>query len=145
VVTIWLETLCNLYGLTIKINSVTRVDSNTCIDNFLTNATGIFNVSNVAIADHQAIIAKININEVLDKNNIKYKFRQMKDDNWLCFKQGLNTIEIGDGNINTEWQNLMNNISNIVNFSFPLKEVKHKFIFNMSPSLLRCRDKKNRL
>ena len=31
---IWLDTLCNLYGLDIKITGETRIESHTCIDNY---------------------------------------------------------------------------------------------------------------
>jgi hypothetical protein len=64
----WINTICNLYGLVAKIKGITRVESGSCIDNYLTNMDGIFNISNIAIADHQAIIAKIKIRDLREKN-----------------------------------------------------------------------------
>ena len=61
----WLNTICNLYGLKIKIDKITRIESQSCIDNYLTNTSGVFSVSDIAIADHQAITANIDISEKL--------------------------------------------------------------------------------
>jgi hypothetical protein len=142
---LWLNTLCNLYGLDIKITGVTRIESLTCIDNFLTNTSGIFNVSNIAIADHQAIIAKLDLNEKLNQNKVEIQIRQMKEDNWLCFKQGLNTITNKESDSNTQWQRLVDDIKMVVDTSFPYKTIKQKYVFNMSQGLLKSKDKKNKL
>jgi hypothetical protein len=69
----------------------------------------------------------------------------MKPDNWLSFKQGLNTIAIKGGDINNQWTELVNDIKKIVDFSFPVKTNKQKFNFKMSQGLQKSRDKKNRL
>jgi len=69
----------------------------------------------------------------------------MKEDNWLCFKQGLNCININDTDINSQWSQLLDDIKNVVEFSFPLKSSSKKYIFTMSQGLLKSRDKKNKL
>jgi len=42
-----------------SITETTRVASNSCIDNILTNTQGSHKVSNISIADHQGLISKI--------------------------------------------------------------------------------------
>jgi len=44
------------------ITQVTRVASNSCIDNILTNCMGNHHVSSICIADHQGLISKISVN-----------------------------------------------------------------------------------
>ena len=141
----WLNTICNLYGLEIKINDVTRIESQTCIDNYLTNTTGVFSVSNIAIADHQAITAKIDLPDKLAKTKIQFKYRQMKEDNWLSFKQGINCIQILDTDSNSQWEKLLEDVKTIVENSFPIKQAKQKYVFTMSQGLLKSRDRKNKL
>jgi hypothetical protein len=68
----WLSQICNLYGIECKINEYTRLDSETCIDNYITNTTGEFRVSEVAIADHQAITAVVKLD--VKKSKIKQKY-----------------------------------------------------------------------
>jgi hypothetical protein len=64
----YINTICNLYGLRAEINSVTRVDSGTCIDNYLSNIEGVYSVSDICIADHQAIVAKVKVDQIKFKN-----------------------------------------------------------------------------
>lgn len=141
----WLNTICNLYGLEIKIDNITRIESQSCIDNYLTNTTGAFRVSNIAIADHQAIVANIQLAEKLVRKDIRFQYRQMKEDNWLCFKQGINSIEINGYDSNAQWNNLVEDVKRVVDFSFPVKFAKQKYIFTMSQGLLRSKDRKNKL
>jgi len=141
----WLNNICNLYGLEVKINSITRIESQTCIDNYLTNTTGVFNVSNIAIADHQAIIAKIDLTEKLAEKDTRFKYRIMKEDNWLSFKQGINSIQILDSDSNSQWNKLLEDVKSVVEHSFPFKTAKQKYLFTMSQGLLKSRDKKNKL
>ena len=67
-----INTICNLYGLQAEINSVTRVDSGTCIDNYISNIEGIYSVSSICIADHQAIVARIKTDSISRRENEKF-------------------------------------------------------------------------
>ena len=141
----YINTICNLYGLKVEINSVTRVDSGTCIDNYLSNIEGVYSVSSICIADHQAIVARVKIESVKLRDNEKFLYRQMKEDNWLTFKGGINSIAVHGVSVNDKWSNLLNDIKSVVENSFPLKESKNKYLFKMSQGLLKSRDKKNKL
>ena len=141
----FMNTICNLYGLRIEINSVTRVDSGTCIDNYLSNIEGVYSVSDICIADHQAIVAKVKIETIKLRSNERFYYRQMKEDNWLTFKCGINSIVIYGESVNDKWNNLLNDVKNVVENSFPLKESKKMYLFTMSQGLLKSRDKKNKL
>ena len=142
----WINQLCNNYQLETKIKSVTRIESGTCIDNFLTNLVGSFSVSSIAIADHQGIIANLkDINNETKKKSTKFEFRVMKEVNWLVFKQGMNSMFIKGENIEEKWSNLLIDIKTTVEESFPFKTSKHKYYFTMSQGLLKSRDKKNEL
>ncbi len=142
----WINAICDLYGLVIKIKGITRVESGSCIDNYLTNMDGIFNISNIAIADHQAIIAKIKISNLKEKKSKpRFNYRLMKEDNWHCFKAGLNGISLTGNDLESKWSSLLKEIKLIVDNSFPIKESSKCYIFTMSQGLLKSRDKKNLL
>ena len=83
----FLSNICNLYGLEIKINSITRIASGTCIDNFLSNIEGVYSVSELCIADHQAITCKLNVAASKINKEVHF-YRDMKESNWQCFKGG---------------------------------------------------------
>jgi len=141
----WIESICNLYNLAHKINNVTRIESGTCIDNFLTNMEGTFKVSNISIADHLAIVAKVDTNIAKIQHKDSYEYRQMKEENWLIFKQGLCTIQVNGSNLNEKWSNLLADLKEIVERSFPLKTSRKNYSFAMSQGLLKSRDRKNKL
>jgi exonuclease III len=134
----------NLYNLKTQINGITRPESGTCLDNFFSNVNGKYWISNTSIADHLSIIAEIE-SETQKSTIKKFKYRQMKEENWLMFGITLRTIEIKGENINSKWENLCNDIQKSVIKCFPEKFSKREYKFSMSPSLLKSRDKKNEL
>ena len=141
----WIDNICDNYQMEAKIKKITRLESGTCLDNFLTNIAGSFSVSSIGISDHQAITACVKVSELHLKNKCTFEYRQMKELNWLIFKQGVNNLAIRGNNIEDKWTNILTDIKVIVEESFPFKKSKHKFYFTMSQSLLKCRDKKNEL
>lgn len=141
----WINAICNLYQLTPKIRGVTRIVSGTCIDNFLTNVDGEFNVSEISIADHQAITAKIMCDPQAKKQDEKFFYRVMKDSNWMLFNHHTHNLTIRGINIEDKWSNLLSDIKSLVDDSFPLKESKKRYLFTMSSGLLKSRDRKNKL
>ena len=72
---IFIDNICSLYGLEVKINGVTRIESNTCIDNYLSNVTGNYFISDTCIADHQAIIAEITTDDYLNKKKEQFIYK----------------------------------------------------------------------
>ena len=141
----WLNTICNMYDLEIRITGVTRVESGTCIDNFLSNTDGIYKIEDICIADHQAITASFNCGEVVKSHREKFTYRETKESNWLMFNHYVHNLEIRGTGVENKWENLLDDIKKIVDVSFPLKESKKKYFFTMSTGLLKSRDKKNRL
>jgi len=69
----------------------------------------------------------------------------MKEENWLIFKQGLCTIQVNGSNLNEKWSNLLADLKEIVERSFPLKTSRKNYSFAMSQGLLKSRDRKNKL
>ncbi len=140
-----IQNFCLAHGLNYKINSVTRIQSGTCIDNYLSNVDGVYEVSNITIADHLAITAKI----ISDFNEpgaaAKFSYRQMKERNFIAFNAHMYNLENTGNTVEEKWENLENNIKLIVEKCFPVKTSSHKFLFTMSPGLLKSRDKKNKL
>ena len=139
-----MENICNLYNLKAKIRNVTRIASGTCIDNFITNMEGIYSVSNICIADHQAIKATIDV-DGFKVTKHTYCYREMKDENWLRFKGEIYNLEAKGNEINEKWCELSKDVKRIVENCFPLKERTDKYSFNMSTGLKKSRDKKNML
>ena len=105
-----LDQICIPFGLQPRINQITRVASSTCIDNFLTNIEGIYEVDSLSIADHQAITAKIIIPNTSRGQKQKITYRQMKEENWIMFNHSVHQIEIRGEEINTKWENLLQDI-----------------------------------
>ena len=142
----WINSICNLYQLEIKLAGVTRIESGTCIDNFLSNIKGEFKITEVAIADHFAISARINCPD-LRHNKIKEKFyyRAMKENNWLIFNNQVHALSTRGDNLESKWSNLLDDIKSAVETSFPLIEANKKYLFTMSSGLLKSKDTKNRL
>jgi hypothetical protein len=85
----YINTVFDLYDLSVEINSITRVESGACIDNYLSNITGDFEVSEICIADQQAITCRVMVDGDKSKSTIQHSYRLMKEDNWLMFKQGI--------------------------------------------------------
>jgi len=110
---VWYHNMFNEYGLDTKITTITRVESGSCIDNFITNMEGVFEVTEICIADHQAISAKIAV-KLDKKQKNKYTYRQMKDSNFMVFNQYLYNLDVQGNNVESKWQNLQDSIKNIV-------------------------------
>ena len=126
------------------ITETTRVISNSCIDNVLTNCNGNHSVSSICIADHQGLISKISVN-VEKKVSKRYSYRDMRDENWTKFGIEIDRISITGNNINEKWSKLLTDIKVAVENSFPIKYSKVKYKFEMSAGLLRSKHKKNKL
>ena len=139
------ENFCNQFGIKNKISNITRIASGTCIDNFVTNLEGIFSVTNLSIADHLAIKAKIKLKCKIKRVKSQHSYRAMKDINWLLFKNGIHNLEIDNASINNKWDSLSQKIKEVVEQSFPLKMSRHEYHFSMSKGLIKSRDKKNKL
>ena len=118
------ELLSNNTDLRPKISEPTRIASNTCIDNVITNIEGTHTVSKVCIADHQAVISKLRIN-VKQKIQIRrYKYREMSEANWFNFKTNVTKLKIRGDEVVEMWSNLCDDIKQTVSNSFPEKESK---------------------
>jgi hypothetical protein len=134
----------NTYNLKAKIKGITRPESGSCLDNFYTNTDGNFWISNTSIADHLSIIAEIKTeNQIIHKKT--YKYRIMKEENWLMFGTSLRRIKITGSSTEEKWENLCKDIKSTIESCFPLKTCKREYTFTMTPGLLKSRDKKNLL
>jgi hypothetical protein len=132
-------------GLKAKIKAVTRIESNSCIDNILTKMKGRNTVSSIAIADHQALTSAIStVVPRIHKRNI-YKYREMNERNWDIFSQEIGKILITGDNINEKWSNLCESAKKAVEKAFPEKLSKREYSFTMSQGLLKSKQKKNKL
>jgi len=127
-----------------RITKITRVISNSCIDNILTNYEGVHHVSDICIADHQGLVSTITAN-VIKKQKQRYAYRDMRDENWTKFSIEIEKIRIVGNNVNEKWSNLLESIKIAVDLSFPIRNSKVKYTFTMSPGLLRAKNKKNKL
>ena len=133
-----------LTGLAPKIRDVTRVHSNSCIDNILTNLEGTNKVSNIFIADHQGLISeiKMSVKKIVQK---QFKYREMKEENWRQFSIEVENLKIKGSSINDKWTNICHDIRRAVEKSFPEKQSRIKYSFVMSQGLLKSKNKKNKL
>ena len=141
----WINTICNMFQLEKRIVGVTRVESGTCIDNYLSNISGDYLIENMCIADHQAITACFQCDGVVKSHKERFYYREMKERNWIVFNNSIYNLEPRGQDVETKWNNLLDDIKTIVDGSFPLKESKKKYLFTMSSGLLKSRDKKNKL
>jgi len=139
-----LEKIEQLTNLKRKIKSITRLASGTCIDNVLTNLEGKFIVSNICIADHQAIVMELNVKSTKISNK-KFVYREMKEHNWLVFSNEVKKLSLPDGSIDEKWNSLTKTIREMIEKSFPEKERKSEYTFHMSQGLLKSKHKKNKL
>jgi hypothetical protein len=140
-----LNNICGMYNLIVRLNGVTRVASESCIDNYITNVDGKYSISNISIADHLAIKAVIKLDLSLKTVKITHQYRQMKEYNWLLFKNELHNLTVEGNNITDKWNDLSSKIKSIVEKSFPMKKSKHIHQFTMSQGLLKSRDKKKKI
>ena len=138
----WINNICNTYDLKPRISGVTRIDSGTCIDNFLSNIEGTFRISTIAIADHQAITAAIPLEEKQTTGKQKFFYRDMKESNWIIFKTKIFGLTIRGEGIEEKWKNILDDIKHSVESSFPMKQAKRDYMFSMSQGLRKSRDKK---
>jgi len=142
----WYDNLCLGYGLETKIANITRVESGSCIDNYLSNIEGVYEVSNICIADHQAITAKLEVSNITISEKPKIHYRQLKEHDFAQFNHRLyNDVVIEGDNIELKWLNLQKSIHTLVEECFPIKSCTKKYVFNMSRGLMKSRDKKNKI
>ncbi len=130
-------------GLKASITDVTRIESNSCIDNVLTNLTGSNVVSSICIADHQGLISTLNRNT--ERVNNEYTYREMKEKNWINFSNEITKVTIRGTSINEKWSFLCTDIKSIIERVFPLKTSKKEYKFTMSQGLTKSKNKKNKL
>jgi len=142
---VFLENITESTGLIPEINEPTRISSNTCIDNILTNVKGNHSVSSLCIADHQALTSKIDITNIAKKMKEQSTYREMSEANWSKFKIEINKLKIRGLDIENKWSNLCDDIKESVEKSFPLKTRKVKYSFSMSQGLLKSKNRKNKL
>ena len=140
----WIRSICDAYRLEPKIGEITRIASNTCIDNYLTNVAGKFEVSDLLIADHQAITAELSLSTCKAVKEL-YTNREMKEANWIVFNHKIHNLVIEGDNIENKWTNLLHGVKQIVDESFPIKQTTRKYHFSMSQGLLKSKDKNNKL
>jgi len=141
----WIEAIGNNYELEAKINRITRLESGTCLDNYLSNIPGSYAVSTIAVSDHQAITAIVKTITGEKKVKETYTYREMKEYNWMVFKFGINNLTLRGVDTEAKWNCIISDIKEVVENSFPLRQTKQKFYFTMSQGLLKSRDKKNDL
>ncbi len=137
--------ICGQFGVNVRLQGITRPASGTCLDNFISNVNGTYSITNISIADHLAIKAKVEIAQKLKKKKIVYEFRSMGEVNWLMFKHGMHNLVINGDNVNDKWNDLSNQVKQIITNSFPMKSTKHDYKFTMSRALMKSRDRKNKL
>ncbi len=128
-------------GLKPKISEVTRAQSNSCIDNVLTNLIGTHRVSVINIADHKGLhsMVKTTIKKLKPK---KFSYREMKESNWINFANEVRKLAITGVSTNEKWSNLCKDIKSVVEKSFPLRQSKNHYNFVMSQGLLKSKNKK---
>jgi hypothetical protein len=105
---------------------------------------GTHRVSNISIADHQALTSNLRVQNLRREKEI-YKYREMRDRNWANFSLEVSKLSIRGATIDDKWNNLTQDIKTAVNQSFPEKFSSTKFKFFMSRGLLKSKNKKNKL
>ena len=60
----------------------------------------------------------------------------------VMFSNKVHNIEIRGSEVDSKWDNLLEDVKRIVNDSFPLKESRKKYLFTMSAGLQKVRTKK---
>ncbi len=138
---IFFETIEASTGLAASIMETTRVQSDTCIDNILTNIQGMHRVSTISIADHLGLLSALSL-DVYKNNGSTFKYRVMKEANWLDFSEQLKSVRIRGQCINSKWSNLCLDIKSVIENSFPIKNSKREYKFTMSQGLLKSKNKK---
>ncbi len=131
-------------GLEPKIKEITRIVSGSCIDNIFTNINSTHKVAKTCLADHQGLISLLKLN-IKREEKKQYKYRDMKEENWLRYKTEVSKLVIRGSTTNEKWSNLSADIKHIVEISFPEKSSTNNYLFTMSQGLLKSKNKKNRL
>ena len=139
------NTLENLTNLKTKIKTITRLASETCIDNIVTNLDGKFLVSNICIADHQGLSFEVKIKYKIKQKLNKKNYREFKEQNWNTFNNKITELVIRGDTVEEKWNNLLSDIKLVVETSFPLKTKVKKYTFSMSQGLIKSKNKKNKL
>lgn len=139
------NTLENLTNLKTKIKTITRLASETCIDNIVTNLDGKFLVSNICIADHQGLSFEVKIKYKIKQKLNKINYREFKEQNWNTFNNKITELVIRGDTVEEKWNNLLSDIKLVVETSFPLKTKVKKYTFSMSQGLIKSKNKKNKL
>ena len=140
----WIKSICDAYRLEAKIRDITRIESSTCIDNYLTNVDGSFLVNELMIADHQAITAELKLAYCKAEKEV-HMYREMKESNWLLFNHNIHNLVVSGETIEDRWTSLLQGVKTVVDDSFPIKQTTRKYHFTMSQGLLKSKDKKNKL
>jgi len=131
-------------GLEPRINTPTRIASNSRIDNIISNIEKFHKVSTICIADHQGLISKLKI--VVKRGEKKsYKYREVSERNWATFSSRVSAIQIRGDNTDYKWNNLSDDMRAAVETSFPIKTSSIEYKFNMSQGLIKSSNKKNKL
>jgi len=141
----YFDTIETLTGLTPSITEITRIESESCIDNVLTSTTGNHTVTSIKIADHFGLLSNLNNCKTSVTEGKTFKYRVMKETNWLQFSHEINRIVITGNSIDDKWKNLCQDIKSAIERSFPEKTSKKKYKFQMSQGLLKSKNKKNKL
>ncbi len=128
-------------GLEPAIRDITRISSQTCIDNILTNLAGEHKVSNLCIADHQGLISKLTVMKVKQEKE-RFTYREMKEKNWQTFAVEVSKLKVHGMTINEKWNNISRDVKNAVERAFPEKSSNIKYTFHMSRGLLKSKNKK---
>ena len=66
----------------------------------------------------------------------------MKEENWFKFKEEVLKLVIVEGDVETMWSKLCDDIKNTVEKCFPEREKIIKYKFEMSRGLLKSKNKK---
>ena len=134
----------HLTGLKANIREITRIVSQSCIDNILTDITGDHKVSELCIADHQGMISKLKVMKIKQQKQ-RFLYREMKEANWLKFSTEVAKLNVHGTSVNEKWNNLCDDVKKAVEKSFPEKSSNIKYTFHMSRGLLKSKHKKNKL
>ena len=82
--------------------------------------------------------------KVVKLHREKYSYREMKEFNWMMFNnKGIN-IDIRGSEVDSKWENLLEDVKKIVDESFQLKESK-KLLIHYECWVTKSKDKKKLL
>jgi hypothetical protein len=97
----FIKAITAITGLEPRITENTRYQSNSCIDNVLTNIESVNRVSSICIADHQGLLStiRIPIKKVAPKLNT---YREMKERNWAIFSNEIKSLNVRGDSIDSK-------------------------------------------